>query len=65
MISVVRFLSRRIFARRVMQSRWVRRTVIVVAIFRWFNQRTQRPYDIKLQQGEVVDIIITKDRNGK
>jgi hypothetical protein len=65
MISVVRFICRRIFTRRVMQSRWVRRAVIVMAIFRWFSRRSERPYDVKLQRGEELDIIITKQRNGK
>jgi replicative DNA helicase len=65
MISVVRFLGRRVFTRRVMQSRWVRRAVIVMTIFRWFSRRSDRQYDVKLQRGEELDIIITKQRNGK
>jgi hypothetical protein len=65
MISIVRFIGRRIFSRRVMQSRWVRRAVIVVTIVRWLNQRMNRPYDVTLQRGDEVDIIITKERNGK
>lgn len=64
MISVVRFIGRRIFARSVVQSRWVRRTLIVVAIFRFFSRRSVTAYDVRLQQGEEVDIIITKERNG-
>jgi hypothetical protein len=65
MISIVRFIGRRIFSRRVMQSRWVRRAVIVVTIVRWLNQRMNRPYDVTLQRGDEVDIIITKERNGR
>jgi hypothetical protein len=65
MISVVRFIGRRIFARSIVQSRWMRRTLVVVAIFRWFRRRSESPYDVRLQRGEVVDVIITKERNGK
>jgi hypothetical protein len=65
MISVVRFIGRRIVTRRVVQSRWVRRAVLIAAIFRWFDQRSNRQYDLKLRRGEAVDIIITKERNGR
>ena len=60
MISLLRFLGRRLLSRTVVRNRWIRRALFVLAVVRWLVQRTDRSYDLKINPDEYVDIIVTK-----
>ncbi len=56
MISLVRFISRRFFAK----NRWVRRIVFVVAIARWLTKRSDTQYEIQIRRDEHVDVVVSR-----
>jgi hypothetical protein len=60
MISLLRFLGRRLLSKTVVRNRWIRRVLFVVAVVRWLTQRTDKSYDMKINRDEYVDIIVTK-----
>jgi hypothetical protein len=60
MISLLRFLGRRLLSKTVVRNRWLRRVLFVVAVVRWLTQRTDKSYDMKINRDEYVDIIVTK-----
>jgi hypothetical protein len=61
MISLLRFLGRRLLSKTVVRNRWIRRVLFVVAVVRWLTQRTDKSYDMKIKRDEYVDIIVTKE----
>ena len=60
MISLLRFLGRRLLSKTVVRNRWIRRVLFVVAVVRWLTQRTDKSYDMKINRDEYVDISVTK-----
>ena len=60
MISLLRFLGRRLLSKTVVRNRWIRRVLFVVAVVRWLTQRTDKSYDMRINRDEYVDIIVTK-----
>lgn len=65
MISVVRFLSRLVFARSIRRSRWVRRIAFVLGVFRFLARRRDNQFEIQVGRDEHIDVVIARNETVK
>lgn len=56
MYSFVRFIGRRFFSSQKTKRRWLSRTVTVLAILRYIDNKTSRPQRIVLKRNEKIEI---------
>lgn len=62
MFSLVRFIGRRFFSSQKTKRRWLSRTVTVIAILRYLDNRTSRPQRIVLKNNEKLEIRMTRTK---
>lgn len=60
MLTLLRFIGRRLTNGRLQQSRWFRRFAIGFAIVRWLNSRMSRPQVIYLRNDEALNVEVVK-----
>jgi hypothetical protein len=60
MFALLRLIGRRFAKKRVGNSTWLRRTLIVVAVVRWIIRLLDRPQVVRLRKGETATVSVSQ-----